>query len=198
MGSMSGFAAWDRGMFEVINKSMANGFLDTLLPLFSDFSIWLVPLAILWIFHFIRTDRRGRLIAIGCFLVLAATDQISDNFLKPMVHRNRPCNVIPAVHYYDDRGEWLTTDKFALTTYKHSFSFPSNHAANIAGQAMYWSYFLPHLTPAMILVAAAVGFSRVYLGHHYPADVVAGYLIGILLGLLIAWVLRRWIFFPET
>ena len=71
MGSISGFAAWDRGMFEVINKSMANGFLDTLLPLFSDFSIWLVPLAILWIFHFIRTDRRGRLIAIGCFLVLA-------------------------------------------------------------------------------------------------------------------------------
>jgi undecaprenyl-diphosphatase len=198
MGSeFSGIAAWDRGMFEVVNKSMANGFLDALLPLCSDVSIWLVPLAILWVFYFIRSNRTGRLIAIGCFVVLAATDQISDNLLKPMVHRNRPCNVVPSTHYYDDQGNWLITDKFGLTTYKHSFGFPSNHAANIAGQAMYWSYFFPHLTPVMILVAGAVGFSRVYLGHHYPADVFAGYVVGIVLALIIAWMLRRWII-PES
>lgn len=196
-GALYGLAAWDRGMFATINQSMSNSLLDSLLPMFSDFSIWLVPLAILWIFFFMRSDRNGRLIAIGCFVVLAATDQISDNLLKPMVHRNRPCNVVPATHFYNDHGDWITTDKFGLTTYKPSYSFPSNHAANIAGQAMYWSFFFPHLTPAMILVAGAVGFSRIYVGHHYPGDVFAGYLIGILLALLVAQMLRRWVI-PES
>ncbi len=194
---LSGLAAWDRGMFETVNQSMSNSFFDSLLPLFSDFSIWLVPLAILWIFYFVRTNRTGRLIAIGCFVVLAATDQITDNLLKPLVNRERPCNVVPAARFYDDRGNWLTTDRFGLTTYKHSPGFPSNHAANIAGQAMYWSFFFPHLSPALILVAGAVGFSRVYLGHHYPGDVLAGYLVGVILALVIAWVLRRWVI-PET
>ena len=198
MGSeLSGFMAWDQGMFEAINKSMSNGFFDALLPLFSDFSIWLVPLAILWIFYFVRTNRTGRLIAIGCFVVIAATDQISDNFLKPLVQRNRPCNVVPAAHYYDDHGDWITTDKFGLTTYKQSFSFPSNHAANIAGQAMYWSYFFPEVAPVMIIATVLVGYSRVYVGHHWPVDVLTGYLLGALLAWLVARFLQRWVLPPQ-
>ena len=188
-----GILGWDRSLFEVINKGFSADFMNALLPLFSDFHIWVIPLGIIWALFFWRTDRRGRLVAIGCFLVVVVTDQVSDSILKPAVQRNRPCNVIPAVNYYDDHGRWIVTDKFGLTTYKPSYSFPSNHAANIAGQAMYWSYFYPQVAPVSVAVAAVVGLSRVYLGHHYPLDVAAGYLIGVLLSLFVGMLLRRWV-----
>jgi membrane-associated phospholipid phosphatase len=195
-GEMSWFMSWDRAVFEVINKAFTSGFFDALVPVFSNLALWIIPAGILWIIFFIRTDRRGRLVALCCFLVVAATDQLSSNVVKPVVQRGRPCNVVPASRLYQD-GKWLTTDRFGLTTYMTSYSFPSSHATNIAGQAMYWSYFYPQVTPVFVFAAAAVGFSRVYLGHHWPADVLAGYLLGIIVALVIAFPLRAWVL-PEN
>ena len=191
-GELSGFMSWDRAVFEVINKSFTSSFLDALLPLASDFEFWLIPLGLVWLFFFIRTNRRGRIIALSCLVVVAATDQLSNEIIKPSVQRVRPCNVVPAARYYDGEG-FVVTDKFGMTTYKASYSFPSNHAANIAGQAMYWSYFYPQVTPFMVFVAVVVGYSRVYEGHHYPADVAGGYLVGVFVAMLVAFILRRWV-----
>lgn len=191
-GELSGFMAWDRSVFEVINKTFTSGFFDVLFPLASNLTFWLLPLGLFWLVFFVRTNRRGRLIALSCFLVVAGTDQLSNNMIKPAVQRERPCNVEPAVHYYNGNA-WIVTDKFGMTTYKPSYSFPSNHAANIAGQAVYWSYFYPQMTPVMVFVALMVGYSRIYLGVHYPADVLGGYLVGVFVAVLIAYVLKRWL-----
>lgn len=194
MGSgLSGILGWDRAVFEIINQDFSGGFLNTLLPFFSDFRIWLLPLGIVWTLFFWRTNRYGRLVAIGCFFVVVATDQVSDSVIKPAVQRVRPCNVIPAVNFYDDNGKWLVTDKFGLTTYKPSYGFPSSHAANVAGQATYWSFFYPQAAPFVISIAAVVCYSRIYLGHHYPLDVLGGYLVGVVFALFVAFILRRWI-----
>ena len=58
---------------------------------------------------------------------------------------------------------------------------------------MYWSYFYPQVTPFMVFVAVVVGYSRVYEGHHYPADVAGGYLVGVFVAMLVAFILRRWV-----
>jgi undecaprenyl-diphosphatase len=189
---LSGFAYWDHAVFDAINHELANGFFDRIMPVLSNAALWFVPLGILWLVFFIRTDRRGRLIAIGCFLVIAATDQLSSSVLKPAFARPRPCNVVPSTHYYQD-GKWIMTDKFGLTTYKSSYSFPSSHAANMGGQAVYWSAFFPQLTPYMTIAAVAVGISRVYLGHHWPSDIAGGYLLGLAVALIIARLLREYV-----
>jgi undecaprenyl-diphosphatase len=191
---LSWFEHWDRGVFGMVNQMFTSSFFDAIMPMISDQRMWLIPLGLLWLVFFFRTSRRGRIVALCCFVVVAATDQLSSSVIKPMVQRVRPCNVIPQTHYYDqDKELWIYTDKFAMTTYKSSYSFPSSHAANMAGQAIYWSYFYPQISPVLIAGALAVGYSRVYLGYHYPSDVAAGYFIGILIALMVAWPLRVWV-----
>jgi undecaprenyl-diphosphatase len=194
-GELSGFMHWDRSAFEVMNKWFSSSFFDALMPIIADFYVWVIPIAIIWLWYFVRSERRGRIIALCAFLVIAATDQASSSLVKPYVQRQRPCNVIPACRLYMD-GNWITTDKFGLTTYKTSYSFPSSHAANIAGQAIYWMYFYPHLAPVFMFAAAIVGWSRVYMGLHYPSDVMAGYILGGIIALLVAYPLRLWVL-PE-
>jgi undecaprenyl-diphosphatase len=189
---LSWFTSWDRAAFEVMNKWMTSSFFDLLMPALSNLLFWLIPFAVIWLIFFIRSDRQGKLIALCCFLVVAGTDQLSSNVIKPIVQRTRPCNVVPAAHFYQD-DKWITTDKFALTIYKTSFSFPSSHAANIAGQAMYWSYFYPQVSPVMILATVIVGFSRIYMGLHWPFDVFAGYLLGMIVALVVALPMRVWL-----
>jgi undecaprenyl-diphosphatase len=71
----------------------------------------------------------------------------------------------------------------ALITEPDRFSFPSGHAAAAMSIALGYSMVFPSLAPALILVAVAIGASRVFLGVHYPGDVLIGQLIAVLTGL---------------
>jgi undecaprenyl-diphosphatase len=61
-------------------------------------------------------------------------------------------------------------------------SMPSGHAATSFAGAVILSYFLPRAAPYVFLLAAAIGFSRIYVGVHYPSDVVAGAALGVAVG----------------
>jgi undecaprenyl-diphosphatase len=66
----------------------------------------------------------------------------------------------------------------ALVRIPHDGSFPSGHAATSFAAAVLLSFVAPRLAPAFLLLAVAIGFSRVYVGVHYPLDVLAGALLG--------------------
>ena len=134
-GELSWFTAWDQGVFYAINSIFSSSFFDWLMPVISNWSLWQIPVAIGWLVYMLRGKKRARLIGVFAIMLIAFTDQISSSVVKPFVERERPCNVVPSVHYHQD-GQWIITDKFGLTTYKSSYSFPSSHAANIAGQAV--------------------------------------------------------------
>jgi undecaprenyl-diphosphatase len=61
-------------------------------------------------------------------------------------------------------------------------SFPSGHTTVAFACATVLSYFEPRLAPALFLLALAIGFSRVYVGVHYPLDVLGGAVLGVVLG----------------
>jgi undecaprenyl-diphosphatase len=68
-------------------------------------------------------------------------------------------------------------------------SFPSGHAATSFAAATVLSFAWPRWAPAFFLLALAIGFSRVYVGVHYPLDIVGGALLGIGVAIALRWLL---------
>lgn len=79
----------------------------------------------------------------------------------------------------------------ALVPTPDSASFPSGHAATAFAAAIAVGAFYPRLRWPLLGLAAVVGLSRIYLGVHYVLDVLAGAALGLALGLLVVWAVRR-------
>lgn len=113
-------------------------------------------------------------------LVTAATVWTADILaiaLKGAAGRERPYEVIPAAD--------------PLLRWDVSSSLPSGHAATSAAGALILAFLLGRYALPLALLAVAIGFSRVYIGVHYPLDVLAGAAIGVAVGLAAAAIVRR-------
>jgi undecaprenyl-diphosphatase len=113
-------------------------------------------------------------------LVTAATVWTADlltTFLKAVFDRQRPYEVIPEA---DPLLRWDVAG-----------SFPSGHAATSVAGAVVLAYLVGRWWPWLALLAAAVAFSRVYVGVHYPLDVLAGAAVGAAVGLAAVAIVRR-------
>jgi undecaprenyl-diphosphatase len=163
----------DAGLFELINRGGQNSFFDWFMPFMTDlknftYVLVLVGAVVLW-----RERKAGLVFLVFVGLTLAITDPFSSRVLKEWIGRIRPCQVLPEVRL--------------LTECNTSYSFPSSHAVNIFAAAYFLSQPFKKLAPLFFGIAAVVGYSRIYIGIHYPLDVIGGAAVG----LLIAWPMRR-------
>ncbi len=88
-------------------------------------------------------------------------------------------------------GEKRPTEPNALVTIPHSHSFPSGHSATAFAGATVLSGLAPRAAPAFYLLAVAIAYSRLYVGVHFPLDVVGGAAIGVATALLLLAGARR-------
>ncbi|MCI2058292.1 MAG: phosphatase PAP2 family protein [Oscillibacter sp.] len=151
-----------------IQAQCRSGFLDALMPAVSALcahgEIWIVLAAVLLIFP--RTRRVGGILAAALILDVICCNGI----LKPLIARVRPCDVNPAAELLVRRpSDW---------------SFPSGHAASsFAATAALYAAGCRGWIPAFAL-SLLICFSRLYLYVHWPSDVLAGAILGVVLGFL--------------
>jgi len=166
--------AIDIDAFRAVNAGLSHPILDPLMALLSASLTWWVATAALLIFALV-TRRRSLLVSM---LVVGIAVGIGDAFafqiLKPTFARERPCHQLEEVRLRNDKcgGD---------------YGFPSNHATNgmaaatvlmIRRRGDRWAVLL-------LVTAIVVGFTRIYLGVHFPGDILAGFVVGGLCGSLV-------------
>jgi undecaprenyl-diphosphatase len=171
-------AAWDRALFHWINHSWANPILDRVFPALTDFSHWRIPVVIACLLLLLVGRTRGRVTVLMVVAGIALSDQTAAHLIKPLVDRVRPCNALDGVRL--------------LIPASGAPSFPSAHAANITAAAILLSARYNRLKWAWISVAVLVCLSRVYVGVHYPLDVLGGAAVGACMAGVVLGA-RRWI-----
>lgn len=187
---MNTFFQYDLQLLRFINLQMASPVLTRIMLVITDKHNWypFIAVAVVFLLYagrklphpgnwFVRIN--PRVFVFGLILCIALTDQVG-TFLKHNVRRTRP-----------NRDEIVATQLDCRLHTGGRRSFPSNHAANSAGLAVFTSLVYPPVAIPAMLFTFLVGFSRVYLAVHYPSDVIAGWLIGSLSGLLVWLILRK-------
>jgi len=169
----------DQQAFSWINQSLSNPFFDALMPLIRNKLTW-IPLYVLLLFYLIKNHRQEKYLFCA-FLILAiiCSDSLLCNLIKNCVQRTRPCN----------EPELASQIHLLLKHCSGGFSFPSAHAANHATLAVFTGLFFRLKRHGKLLFggcmcwAMLIAFAQVYVGVHYPVDVIAGYLLGTMNGI---------------
>ncbi|HNX76755.1 MAG TPA: phosphatase PAP2 family protein [Candidatus Rifleibacterium sp.] len=175
--------AFDHKLFMLLNSSLINGFLDWFMPFITNAKTWLPIVLLLWLLMIAGSGKRLRVLALALLVAVGFTDLFCARVIKPAVARTRPCSVEPSAGF---------TCRLLLPK-KNSRSFPSNHAANTAAFAVV-TLMICGLKAGMPLafLAFLVGWSRVYVGVHFPLDVLCGWLVGAIFAWLVSLCIIRW------
>lgn len=170
---------WDKDLFNFFNHCCYNGPMDFFMYWCSDKWIWVPLYLALLIYLYSKFKLKVLWILLLVGLMVASTDLISTRILKYNVERLRPCQ----------EAANLTFDVRTLPDVTCSkYGFVSSHAANTFGLAIFIGLLFYRKNKRFLwfglVWASVVSFSRIYLGVHYPLDIVGGALVGLFCALL--------------
>ena len=168
---------YEEKLFFLINGTNSY-FLDNTMWLFSDLKIW-IPIALVLIINLIYKTSwiKSLSILVAITVVFVLCDQFSSHLIKPLFERARP------THYPGIMESVRTLNGYTGGRY----GFISGHAANSFGFAMFTLLLFRnrYYTIVILIWAALISYSRVYLGVHFISDITAGAISGIIIGTII-------------
>ncbi|RYZ57311.1 MAG: phosphatase PAP2 family protein [Chitinophagaceae bacterium] len=176
---------WDTRTFLALNNGLANPFFDTVLPFFRDSVFWAPLYLFILLFVFFNYGTRGIWWTLAFLSTVALADLTGTYVFKETIQRIRPCN------------EPMLAGQVRLVIHAcpGGYSFLSNHAANHFGLATFMVLSFKHTFKPWIylfyLWALLICFAQLYVGVHYPSDILAGMLLGTLAGFITATVYRQ-------
>lgn len=166
---------FDNYVLFIINKKMKNKYLDKIMPVITSLgNLGVVWLAIAVILLFAEENK-----SIGEVVILTMifSTIVGEGIIKHLVRRVRPCN--------------QKNNSTLLIVKPISYSFPSGHTLSSFAAAQVLSIYFINYKIIFITIALLIALSRMYLYVHYPTDVIAGMLIGILCSKLIFIILQE-------
>jgi Membrane-associated phospholipid phosphatase len=170
------FVYWDYEMWYRLHATWRNDVLDALMPYARNQWTWAPLYLFLLIFITGNFKRNGWIWCLFFLLTFALTDFISASIIKPYFERIRPCN-----------NRYISHLVKSLVPCGSGYSFPSSHAANHFGMAVFSAITLQKhvkkVWPIALGWAFLVIYAQVYVGVHYPMDVLCGGLLGTIIGL---------------
>ena len=172
----------DRELFIYLN-GLHNSFFDSLMYYASEKWFWIPLYLVIVILFFKKYGIKALYIILPVSLVILGTDQISV-MIKNEVARYRPCHnydLMQLVHKVDNHCGG-------------KFGFVSSHSANAFGLFAYLTFILNHnfriLKLLLFFWAMLLAYSRIYLGVHYPADVIGGAIVGVVISFIVVKVIE--------
>lgn len=176
---MSELLQLDHTLFHLINSEWHWPLLDSIMPYWRDKKFWIPLYVILTIFLLYRFRLKGLYLILAAMLTAGIADATSSHLIKKTVKRLRPCN-----------DPDLKEDVVLLAGCGSGYSFTSSHATNHFALAMFLVLTLGRkyrwIRWPLLLWAASIAYGQVYVGVHFPVDVLIGSLLGILIGFLMS------------
>lgn len=185
----------DKQIFVLFNERIHNSLFDAILPNITNAHhyvvFWIVMLPVLWLL-WAKDGRRGRTVLALLVVMLPLVNFVSSGIIKPFFHRPRPTAtvIVGGEKEYVVAGARLPPHSEPLGT----SSFPSSHSAVTATAAtiLIWAYRKrTRWAWLALLLPLVIGYSRVYVGVHYPTDVLAGWTLGFVLTSLVCALVAR-------
>lgn len=182
---LSGWMDWlikaDQELFLLLNTVYTHPYLDAIYPWFREGNTWMPLYLFIIVLALVNFKQKAFAFILFAVVTVVLTDQISSSLIKPFFERPRPC-----------RDPILMNQiRLLLNGCSGGYSFTSSHATNHFGFAIYIFLTLGNIIGkwkyAFLVWAAAIAYGQVYVGVHYPLDIILGALLGSLIGFVTAY-----------
>jgi undecaprenyl-diphosphatase len=170
----------DQFLFIYINRFWTNSILDNVFPIWRESITWVPLYLFLFVFAIINLRSKAWLWILFLIITIVITDQFSSSLFKEWFNRPRPCRDPYFSQYV----------RLLMNRCPTSGSFTSSHATNHFGAAVFLSITLKPLIKKWRYLfyfwAITICYGQVYVGVHYPLDVLGGAILGALIGYISA------------
>lgn len=169
----------DHQVFYFVNNVLSNSFIDPLMVAFRNPYVWLPAYVFLLSFVVLNFRKQAYWYILFLLIMVSSTDYVSSSIIKQSVKRYRPCH-----------QEVQLQDLRLLVHCGSGYSFTSTHATNHFGLAFFLIFTFgikkKYIFIPLFFWAALISYAQVYVGVHFPLDVICGGLLGIVIAFLIS------------